>query len=228
VGNSASFVLIIPRIENQSPKAQNDLTINAMLAKRIYAAWFGVHFFLITAVCFAGIFSLIAEGATMFPSALDKYARKAELIAAFALGKEAPASSPVRRGIATYLHAAGIQAGYSFFAPNIPGYHRLTFELYYEDGRVEYESPHVRGKAAALRLDSLLDRLADQRYEPLREVVVKMLAFSVWREHPDVKKIRATFGAVSPPGISEFEQGKGESFQPMFSFDFSLREEGKR
>ena len=199
-----------------------------MTAKRIYAAWFVVHFFLITAVCFAGVFSLIAEGSTMLPSSLDKYGRKAELIAAFLLGKEATEHSPVRRGIATYLHAAGIQAGYTFFAPNIPGYHRLILELYHEDGRVEYESPHVSGKAAALRLDSLLDRLADKRYEPLREVVVKMLAFSVWRERPDVKKIRATFGAVNLPSISDFENGKAESFQPMFSYDFSLREEEKR
>jgi hypothetical protein len=199
-----------------------------MNPKRIYAAWFGIHFFLITAVCFAGVFSLIAESATMLPSALDMCARKAELAAAFVLGKEAGATSPIRRGIATYLHAAGIQAGYSFFAPNIPSYHRLVLELYYEDGRVEYESPHVTSKAAALRLDSLLDRLAEKPYEPIREVVVKMLAFSVWRERPDVKKIRATFGAVSPPGISDFEHGKGESFQPMFSYDFSLRGDGNQ
>src|SRR4029077_4278298 len=164
---------------------------------------------------------------TILPLALNTWARKAERTAAFVLGKEAAASSPVRRTIATYLHAAGIQAGYSFFAPNIPGYHKLTLELYYEDGRVEYESPRVTGKAAALRLDSLLDRLADNRYEPLREVVVKMLALSVWRERPDVKKIRATFGSVSPLSISDFEHGKGESFQPMFSYDFSLREEEK-
>jgi len=199
-----------------------------MISKRIDAAWFGIHFVLITAVCFAGLFSLIAEGATILPSALDQYARKAELIAAWLLGKQAVATSPVRRGIATYLHAAGIQAGYTFFAPNIPGYHKLTFELYYEDGRVEYESPHVRGEAAALRLASLLDKLADNRYEPLREVVAKMLALSVWRKHPDVKKIRAVFGSVSVPGVADFEQGKGESFQPMFSYDFSLREEEKR
>jgi hypothetical protein len=199
-----------------------------MLSKRIYTAWFIVHFFLITAVCFAGISSLVAESATVLPSALEKCARKAELIAAWVLGKQASASNPMRRGIATYLHFAGIQAGYTFFAPNIPSYHRLTFELYYEDGRLEYESPHVSGKAAALRLDSLLDRLADKRYEPLREVVVKMLAFSVWRERPDVKRIRATFGAVTPPDISDFEQGKGELFQPLFSYDFSLREEEKQ
>src|SRR5437764_6462001 len=199
-----------------------------MISKRIYAAWFVIHFCLITAVCFAGIFSLIAEGATMLPSAFQRYARKAELITTFVLGKEATASNPIRQGISTYLHAAGIQAGYSFFAPNVPSQYRLTFELFYDDGRVEYESAHVRSGAAALRVSSLLDRLAEQRYEPIREVVVKMLALSVWREHPDVKTIHTTFGSVNPPEMSEFENGKAETFQPMFSFDFSLRDEEKQ
>ena len=196
-----------------------------MISKRVYSAWFVVHFFLLTAVCLAGYSRSIAEGTTMLPHPWTRYARKAELVAAFVLGKEAAASSPLRQGIATYLHAAGIQAGYSFFAPNVPGYHKLTLELHYANGRVDYESPHVSGKAAALRLSSLLDRLADKRYEPLREVVVKMLALSVWRERPDVNKIRATFGAVNLPGVSEFEHGEAETFQPMFSYDFSLRDE---
>ncbi len=171
---------------------------------------------------------MIAQGSTILPSVCNEYAQKAELVATWCLGKEAGVSNPVRRGIATYLHAAGIQAGYSFFAPNVPSQHRLTLELLYEDGSVEYESPHVRGKTAGLRLESLLDRLADERYEPVREVLVKMLAFSVWRQHPDVKRVRATFGAVNPPGMNEFEQGKTETFQPMFSFDFSLRDDQKQ
>ena len=199
-----------------------------MLWKAIYAAWFGIHFFLVTAVCLAGIFSLIAESSTIFPAACEKSAREAELVASWLLAKQAGVSNPIRQGIATYLHAAGIQAGYSFFAPNVPSQHRLTLELFYDDGRVEYESPHVRSRAAALRLDSLLDRLAEERDEPVREVLVKSLAFSVWREHPDVKKIHATFGSVNPPEMSEFEHGKAETFQPMFSFDFSLRDEEKQ
>ena len=199
-----------------------------MYWKQIHAAWFGIHFFLLTAVCFAGVFWLIAQGSTILSSAFDEYARRAELVATWCLGKEARASNPLRRGIATYLHAAGIQAGYSFFAPNVPSQHRLTFELFYDDGRVEHESPHVQSKAAALRLDSLLDKLADERYEAVREVLVKMLAFSVWRQHQDVKKLRATFASVNPPDINEFEQGKRETFQPMFSFDFSLRDEQKQ
>jgi hypothetical protein len=196
-----------------------------MYLRRIHAAWFGIHFFLLTAVCLAGVFWLIAKRSTILPSAWDAYARKAELVASWCLGKEAAASNPVRVAIATYLHAAGIQAGYTFFAPNVPTNHRLTLELFYDDGRVEYDSPRLRSRAAALRLDSLLNRLADERYEPIREVIVKRLAFSVWREHPEVKKIRATFGSIDPPGMDEFEQGKTETFQPMFSFDFSLRGE---
>jgi len=199
-----------------------------MYWKQIHAAWFGIHFFLLTAVCFAGVFWLIAQGSTILPSASDKYARSAELVATWCLGKEARASNPLRRGIATYLHAAGIQAGYSFFAPNVPSQHRLTFELFYDDGRVEHESPHVQSKAAALRLDSLLDRLPEERYDSVREALVKMLAFSVWRKYPDVKKLRATLDSVHAPGITEFEQGKTETFQPMFSFDFSLRDEQKQ
>src|SRR5215470_9079099 len=119
-----------------------------MYLRRIQAAWFGIHFFLLTAVCVAGVFWLIAERSTILPSAWEKYARKAELVASWCLGREAADSNPVRLAIATYLHVAGIQAGYTFFAPNVPGYNKLTLELFYEDGRIEYESPHVRGKAA--------------------------------------------------------------------------------
>jgi hypothetical protein len=200
--------------------------VHEMYLKRIHAAWFGIHFFLLTAVCLTGVFWLIGQGSTILPSAWDQYARKAELGATWCLGKEAGPSNPLRRGIATYLHAAGIQAGYSFFAPNVPTQHRLTLELFYQDGRVEYESPHVRGNAAALRLESLLDKLPEERYEPVREIVLKMLAFSVWREHPDVKRVRATFETVHLPSITEFEHGKAETIEPMFTLDFSLREEG--
>jgi hypothetical protein len=196
-----------------------------MTSKRIYAAWAGVHFFLITVICLRGIFALVATDATILPSAVNTCARSCEVVLASVLGKDLAASNPWRLGIATYLHAAGSQAGYGFFAPNIPGYHKLTLELYHEDGRMEYDVPHVQGGAAALRLDSLLDRLADPLYEPLREVTVKLLVLSVWQEHSDVKKIRAVFGSVNPPNISDFEHGKRESFQPLFSYDFSLRNE---
>ena len=45
---------------------------------------------------------------------------------------------------------AGIETGYGYFAPNVPGGYRLVFELHYPDGRVEYELPSVSSAAAGL------------------------------------------------------------------------------
>jgi hypothetical protein len=55
-----------------------------------------------------------------------------------------------------------------------------------------------------------------------------MLALSVWKQRPEAKKIRAIFGSVNIPSISDFEHGKKESFQPLFSYDFTLRNEEKQ
>ena len=57
----------------------------------------------------------------MLPSALDKDARKAELIAAFVLGKEAAASNPLRQGIATYLACRRYPGWIQFFRAEYSG-----------------------------------------------------------------------------------------------------------
>ena len=41
----------------------------------------------------------------------------------------------------------------------------------------------------------------------------------------DVKKVRATFEALHLPSMADFEPGKAETLEPMFSFNFSLRGE---
>ena len=74
-----------------------------MISKRVYVAWCGIHFFFITAVCFAGLFSLVAERATILPPTFDTYARKSELLAAGLLGKHAASK---RRAVAQYFGAS--------------------------------------------------------------------------------------------------------------------------
>jgi hypothetical protein len=58
----------------------------------------------------------------------------------------------------------------------------------------------------------------------LREILVKMLAQSVWGEHPQVKTVRALLGSVKLPSITEFERGKRESYEFLYAYDFSLRD----
>ncbi len=82
--------------------------------------------------------------------------------------------------------------------------------------------PHVSGAATGLRLTSLLDRIGRSQYEPLRELMLKMLAYSIWREHPDAITIRAVFGYVDVPSAVELNEGKKESYNFLYAYDFSF------
>ncbi len=139
------------------------------------------------------------------------------------LGQKLLASNPVREALATYLQGAGIETGYGYFAPNVPGTYRLVFELHYPDERVEYELPSIRSGAAGLRMAGLLDNIGRTSYDAGREILVKTLAQSVWRDHPDVKSVRAILGSVRLPSIGEFEKGKRESYEFLYAYDFSLK-----
>jgi hypothetical protein len=187
--------------------------------------WFGLHFLLIVSFSCRETLRLVAQGPTIFPASFKTFSHKAETAVSVALGQHLAASNPIRQAIATYLHLAGIETGYGYFAPNVPGSYRLVFELHYSDGRVEYELPSVSSAAAGLRIAGLLDTIGRTPYDVLREHLVKTLARSVWRKHPDVKTVRAVFGSVNLPTASEFEHGKRESYQFLYAYDFSLQNE---
>jgi hypothetical protein len=193
--------------------------------KYVYMAWFALHFLLIvTFSCRETLWS-VTQGPTIFFPSFKSFSQKAETVVSVALGQRLAASNPIRQGLATYLHIAGIEAGYGYFAPNVPGSYKLVFELHYPDGRVEYELPPVSSAAAGLRIAGLLDKIGRTRYATLRELLVKMMAQSIWREHPEVKTIRAVLGSISLPTTSEFEHGKRESYEFLYAYDFSLQEE---
>jgi hypothetical protein len=193
--------------------------------KYIYLAWFGLHFLLIISFSCRETLWLTTRGTTIFPSSFKNYSQKAETVVDAVFGQHLAASNPVRQALGTYLHVAGIETGYGYFAPNVPGSYKLVFELHYHDGRVEYELPRVSSAAAGLRIAGLLDKIGRTRYGALREHLVKMLAQSIWREHPEVETIRAVFGSITLPNVSEFECGKRESYEFLYAYDFSLREE---
>jgi hypothetical protein len=193
--------------------------------KRVYLACFILHFLLITTISCRDTLWLVAHKLTILPWALSGPVEKAESIASGALGQNLAPSNPTRRALLTYLHIAGIEKGYGYFAPNVPGSFKLAFELHYPDGRVEYELPRVNSAGAGLRVAGLLDEIARTRYDPLREYLVKMVARSIWRDHPGATTIRAVFGTINLPSIAEFEQGERESYQFLYAYDFSLRDD---
>jgi hypothetical protein len=193
--------------------------------QRIYLALAGLHFLLIAIVSCRDIVWLVAHRLTILPSPFNAAAEKVEPIVAGTLGDKLSASNPLRRALLTYLHIAGIDRGYGYFAPNVPSGYKLVFELHYPDGRVQYELPGVNSASAGLRIASLLDEIGRTRSDPLREYMVKTLAASVWREHPGVKTVHAVFGSLNLPSPAEFERGRRESYDFLYAYDFSRAEE---
>ena len=120
------------------------------------------------------------------------------------------------------MHAAGIEAGYGYFAPNVPYSYKLVFELTYPNGTTEYELPSVGTPETGMRLPTLLDFIAANRYEPLRQLILKMLAYSVWQHHRDALKIRAVFGAVITPSMAGYERGDEPTYAVVCAYDFGF------
>lgn len=193
--------------------------------KSVCLAWFILHFLLVITVSCRETLWLVAQGLTICPALFDRYSQKAEGVAAAALGLHLAASNPVRQMLASYMGIAGIDAGYGYFAPNVPSDYKLVFELHYPDGRTEYQLPRVNSAAAGLRIASLLEQIGRTRSDALREHVVKTLARSFWREQPEVKTIRALLGKMVQPTIADFKRGKKESYELLYAYDFALGSE---
>jgi hypothetical protein len=183
-------------------------------------ACFTIHFLIIFVVCCRDTLSVLAKGYTFCPPSLDSYWLRATGFLSASLGEHLALSNPIRESVSAYTRATGIDFGYGFFAPNVPDSYKLVFELYYPDGRIEYELPRVSTPGSGLRLATLIDNIAQTQYDALRELMVKMVAYSVWREHPDAVMVRAVLGFVALPTANEFQQGMSESYEFLYAYDF--------
>ena len=179
-----------------------------------------LHLFLVLTVSCQQTLWILAGGYTFLPHSLDTSWYTAQRLTTALLGQTLALSNPARNGITAYIHSTGIEGGYGFFAPGVPNSYKLVFELHYPDGRVEHELPRVNGVAAGLRFASLLDQIGRTQYDPLREVMLKMLAYSAWQEHPDATMIRAVFGYVDMPRAVDVQQGRRESYNFLYAYDF--------
>jgi len=188
--------------------------------------WLGLHLSLVVMVCLRDTFSVFAGTPTVLPRATVEFSAKGEQAAATLLGEWFNHSNWYRTGVTLYLHSAGIEAGYGFFAPNVPPNYKLVFELHYPDGRIEYDIPRVSSAATGLRFAGLLDQLVEVSYVPLRETMMKILAYSVWQSHPEANMIRAYLGVAWLPTPAQFEQGNQESYELLFAYNFTFTNKG--
>jgi hypothetical protein len=161
----------------------------------------------------------IGHGYTYLPEFFVTASSKAQWLTRFFLGETAR-SNYWQQAVALYLNAAGIESGYGYFAPNVPSNYKIVFELHYSDGRVEYELPEVHDAEAGLRLSTLLDTIGRTDVPLLREELLRMLAYSAWRQHSSAEIIRAVFGVNRLSGTGSFVRGTKPSYQFIYAYDF--------
>jgi hypothetical protein len=183
---------------------------------------------LVLLVAFRDTFSIFARTQTILPAALtDRWQAAADAVTTLSAGN-LKRGNPVRDCVAAYSNIAGIEVGYGFFAPNVPANYRLIFELHYPDGHIEHDIPVVGSLAAGIRLAGLLDFIAETDSVELRQVLLKFLTESIWREHPSSKTIKTVLERANLPTPEGFLHGQKESDEILdaYTFSFALDQPG--
>ena len=183
---------------------------------------FVLHFLLVGLICSRDLLGVLAGSPSLLPRRLDSFLRRSAGVAAAILGENLRSSNPVRQTVAVYSNAAGIEVGYGFFAPNVPNSYKLVFEFHYPDGTSETSLPEVYGSGAGIRLSNLYDEIAQTQHPPLRELLLRMLSYSAWRQHPAADRVRAVFGVVTLPSLSGAAAGEEVSYVPLYAYDYVL------
>lgn len=193
--------------------------------RRLLVCAFLFHFFLILTVSCRDTFAIIGQGYTFLPKWVVDHAAIADIATSAALGQTLPMSNNLRQSVNSYMHSAGIDRGYGLFSPGVPNSYKLVFELHFPDGRTEYALPEVNGDESGFRLVTLLDYIGRTTYDPLRQVMLEMLAYRVWQDHPKATMIRAVFGDIKEPTSLEALNGKKETYHFLHAYDFSFTAE---
>jgi hypothetical protein len=123
-----------------------------------------------------------------------------------------------------YLHSAGIERGYSFFAPNVPNSFDLVFDIYLSDGTIMHVSPGFGAREDKLRWASATDYLGRMTSDQVREVLLKVIALSVRNQYPDAERMRVTLSKIRPPTVAEFRAGNRPAPEPVYTYEFAFTE----
>jgi hypothetical protein len=191
--------------------------------RRWATLWLVVHLSLVLFVAARDTFDTFAKSETVFPASWNDVFRSLAARGFALIAGNVATPTKAQNAVQLYLNLAGIEAGYGFFAPNIPSNFKVVFELHHSDGRIDYDVPSVSSLAAGLRLGGLLDFLADTDSEELRAFMLKTLTEAAWREHPDVTSIDTFLGIGVLPSPDEFRRGVREEYKIMARYSFVFR-----
>ncbi len=185
----------------------------------------GIHLILTSLVSLRDTCAIFSTARTLFPPSFKSAWKSGEAWTEAVLGE---GGKFYGGSVLTYLHAAGIESGYGFFAPNVPDNYKMIFDFEFPDGHHESDIPVVSSETAGLRLAGFMDQLADTAYAPLQEAMVRVVSASAVARHIGATKARVAVGVARLPNPTEYGRGERESYDPFLVFDFTFPERENR
>jgi hypothetical protein len=178
------------------------------------------HCTAIAMVCILGSISLIAHGHTLL-SAFSEPNVPSDPAKAHWASDSPRGFNFARKAVKTYLHLAGIETGYGFFAPNVPNAYRLQIAVLDERARVIQSGllAAERGETD-LRLASLLDALGRSPAGEVRDIIFELMAQAIFKEYPEAAEVRLRVEAIRMPALAEFKKDQAPSYQLTYAYDF--------
>jgi hypothetical protein len=192
-----------------------------MRSRQLWIVALAMHLLLVLAVSCWDIVDLAARGRTLVPAPIASGAGDFAQIMESMSPRQLHRSKNLRQTVIGYVHAAGIESPYSYFAPNVPPTLQIVFEIQHRDHHVSHKVSSARSATDQLRLSALIDRSVGEQ-GLWREVVLQMLGSSIWEDNPDAVEIRAIVASRTFPGPSEFLQGAQESYDFVCSYNFKF------
>ncbi len=205
-----------PNTERDRDPNRNTLTRFVSARKRLlWAAFLVLHLTLAINI------ALLDMSSGMVESGRDAaFWRRIATATTTILRTDRPKGDWLRELTTAYSECASINSGYSYFAPDVPPNAKLVFEIHRANGKVTHDLPVVEGSAAGYRIATLLEWLSKVRYRPLRLALLKILAESAAREHPDAVTIRALLGVAIQPGLADYIKGKRTFYRRIEVYEF--------
>lgn len=187
---------------------------------RLYLAALGLHLLLIASVSCREILWLVSRGLSGVPGVIQSSATRGEQIAAAVTAQQLPRDNAVRRLVHGYLQLSGIEAGYGFFAPNVPDSYQLAFELQLPDGRLQFLKVEEANGELALRYATLLEYIGRASSGPLRQLLVSVIANALWHDRPELVKVRAFVSQLRVPPPADYDSQREPAFDLLDTYEF--------
>ena len=123
-----------------------------------------------------------------------------------------------------YMTCAGSKTPFIYFVANITPVEKLVFELEHTNGTKQIVLPTVKSSEMGIKLKCLFNtifRTPDQLY---KDVLIKKLAEHQIKNLPDIKNVKAVFGVINIPSLTDFPKKPELDFQYLYQYNFRIKQ----